>query len=67
MGQEVELKLEVPPSALSEAARSPWLDELSNGTAKTEKLVTVYFDTAKSKLREHGLTLRVRHAGNGRL
>jgi triphosphatase len=67
MGQEIELKLEVPPSALSEVAHLPWLSEMSNGAAKTEKLVTVYFDTAKSKLREQGLTLRVRHAGNDRL
>ena len=29
--------------------------------------MTVYFDTAKSKLRGHSLTLRVRHAGNDRL
>src|SRR4029077_8663151 len=57
----------VPPSTLSEVAHLPWLSEMSNGAAKTEKLVTVYFDTAKSKLREHGLTLRVRHAGNNRL
>jgi len=34
---------------------------------KCEKVVTVYFDTARSKLREHGLVLRVRHAGENRL
>jgi inorganic triphosphatase YgiF len=67
MGQEIELKLEVPPSALSGVAQLPWLSEMSNGGAKTEKLVTVYFDTAKFRLREHALTLRVRHAGNDRL
>jgi inorganic triphosphatase YgiF len=67
MGQEVELELEVPSSALGEVALLPWLSEMSSGAANTEKLVTVYFDTAKSKLREHGLTLRVRHAGNDRL
>src|SRR5215472_1467210 len=63
MGREVELKLEVPSSAIDEVAHLPWLSEVSKGPATREKLVTVYFDTAKSKLRKHGLVLRVRHAG----
>ncbi len=67
MGREVELKLEVPPSAIDKVARLPWLSEVSDGPVKCEKLVTVYFDTAKSELRGHGLTLRVRHAGENRL
>jgi len=67
MGKEVELKLEVLPSTLSEVARLPWLSRLSNGAATTEKLVTVYFDTAKAKLRERGRAFRVRHAGTDRL
>ncbi len=67
MGQEVELKLELPPSALGEVTRLPWLREVSNGPTKRERLVTVYFDTAKSKLRDHGLALRVRHIGEKRL
>jgi len=66
MGREVELKLEVPPSAMDEVARLPWLSEVASGPAKHEKLVTVYFDTAKSKLRQHGLALRVRHIGADR-
>ena len=45
----------------------PWLSEASKGPATREELVTVYFDTAKSKLRKHGLTLRVRHAGENRV
>jgi len=67
MGREVELKLEVPPSAVDEVARLAWLSEEANGPAKRERLVTVYFDTAKSKLRKHGLALRVRHSGGSRL
>lgn len=67
MGREVELKLEVPPSAIDEVARLPWLSEASKGPATREELVTVYFDTAKSKLRKHGLTLHVRHAGENRV
>jgi len=67
MGREVELKLEVPPSAIDEVARLPWLSEVASGPVKHEKLVTVYFDTAKSKLRQHGLALRVRHIGADRV
>ena len=67
MGREVELKLEVPASAIDDVARLPWLSELSSGMPKSQKLVSVYFDTAKSKLREHGLVLRVRHTGENRL
>src|SRR5215472_13027365 len=55
VGREVELKLEVPASAIDDVARLPWLSELSSGMPKCQKLVSVYFDTAKSKLREHGL------------
>jgi inorganic triphosphatase YgiF len=67
MGREVELKLQVPSSAVDEVARLPWLSEVTNGQAKREKLVTVYFDTPKSKLRKHGLVLRIRHSGSNRL
>lgn len=67
MGREVELKLEVPPSAIDEVERLPWLSEVASGPAKREKLVTVYFDTGKSKLRKHGLALRARHSGVNRL
>jgi len=67
MGREVELKLEGPPSAVDQVASLPWLNEVTSGPAKREKLVTVYFDTVKSKLRKHGLALRVRHSGANRV
>jgi triphosphatase len=67
MGREVELKLQVPSSAVKEVARLPGLSEVTNGQAKREKLVTVYFDTPKSKLRKHGLVLRIRISGSNRL
>jgi hypothetical protein len=66
-GREVELKLEVPPSAIDKVARLPWLSEVASGPVKHEKLVTVYFDTAKSKLRQHDLALRVHHIGADRV
>jgi inorganic triphosphatase YgiF len=67
VGREVELKLEAPASAIGDAARLPWLSEVSAGPPKCEKLVTINFDTAKSKIRDHGLALRIRHAGEHRL
>jgi CYTH domain len=67
MGLEIELKLGIAPSNLGKVAGLPWLSEILSGPAKSEKLVTVYFDTAKLKLREHGLALRIRHAGKKRL
>jgi hypothetical protein len=56
--KSVELKLEVPPSAIDEVARLPWLREASKGPATREELVTV-----KSERRKHNFSLRVRHAG----
>jgi inorganic triphosphatase YgiF len=67
VGREVELKLEVPVSAIGDALRLPWLSECSAGSPKFEKLVTVYFDTAKFRLRDHSLALRIRHVGKHRL
>ncbi|HYM71921.1 MAG TPA: CHAD domain-containing protein [Stellaceae bacterium] len=67
MASEVELKLELPAGAGDAVADLPWLKELASGPVKREKLVSVYFDTAKLKLHENGLTLRIRRAGNKRL
>lgn len=67
MASEVELKLEVPASAASAALRLPWLRKLATGPVKREKLISVYFDTRKFKLRRHGLTLRVRRIGRKRI
>src|SRR5215472_12021223 len=66
MGHEVELKLEVPAKSIAELKRmrSLWR---RNGHAHDKELVSVYFDTAKHKLRKHGMSLRVRHIGNERV
>lgn len=67
MPTEIELKLAASPRALADAARLPWLRKLANGPVEHKKLVSVYFDTAKFKLRDNRLTLRVRKAGRERL
>jgi len=67
MADEVEIKLRVPPEALKAVPKLGWLKAMAQGPAKRKILRSVYFDTAKGKLKELGLTLRVRHAGKKRL
>jgi triphosphatase len=66
MGQEVELKLEVPPQAIGKLKRTRALGH-GNGQAREKELVSVYFDTADNKLHKHGISLRVRHIGDKRV
>jgi inorganic triphosphatase YgiF len=67
MPNEIELKLAVPPVALRDAAKLPWLRKLASGPVSLNTFTSVYFDTGKFKLRKHGLTLRVRKIGSQRL
>ena len=67
MADEIELKLTVPRGALRRVEQLPWLREFVSGPAKREKLVSVYFDSRKFKLRDHGVSLRVRHIGRKRI
>jgi len=58
--REIELKLEIPAEGLRKLERS----ELLRGNhlpRKGAELVSVYFDTRRLKLREKGVSLRVRH------
>jgi inorganic triphosphatase YgiF len=63
MSIEVEIKLAVAPHVLRDASRLPWLRKLAAGPVDRKRLVSVYFDTPKFKLRNNGLTLRIRHDG----
>ena len=67
MAQELEIKLELSKEAADRVAALPWLRELASGPAKTENLVSVYFDTKRRKLRSRGLSLRVRHVRDRRI
>jgi triphosphatase len=60
---EVELKLELPVSALRQFRKLRLIRGLV-ASAKRSAQVSVYFDTDKRKLRRHGLTLRVRRIGD---
>src|SRR5262245_43224516 len=61
--REVELKLEVPTHSLYRLARSSLLRAAPKKSSKPATLVSVYFDTDKLKLRNKGLSLRVRRIG----
>ena len=67
MGTEVELKLVTSHSALRKAMALPWLRKMAGETVKHQHLTSVYFDTPKLTLRDHGVSLRVRRAGDHRL
>jgi inorganic triphosphatase YgiF len=67
MANEFELKLELSSDAAERAATLPWLRELASGPVRKEKLTSVYFDTVKRKLHDHGLSLRVRRLGDRRV
>jgi len=61
--REIELKLELPAASVSDLEMLPMLRALA-GPAKPEKIVSVYFDTDKQKLRKKGILLRVRRIGD---
>jgi inorganic triphosphatase YgiF len=65
--REIELKFEVPANGLSRLGRSPLLKGATARSRKHASLVSVYFDTDKLKLRNKGLSLRVRRIGPTRL
>ena len=61
--KELELKLELPPASVADVATLPMLRALAD-EAKQERIVSVYFDTDKQKLRRKGFMLRVRRIGD---
>jgi inorganic triphosphatase YgiF len=67
MGEEVELKLNASARALREMQALPWVRKLAQRSARRQTLISVYFDTANARLREHGVTLRIRHDGAKRI
>ena len=67
MATEVELKLAVPPHVLRGAVELPWLRRLASGPPSRKRLVSVYFDTETFKLRDRGVSLRIRRMGRKRL
>ena len=63
MAEEIELKLEVDPCNLAMLLEDPLF---AHAKRHSTNQVTIYYDTPETKLRNHGLTLRVREC-EGRL
>jgi inorganic triphosphatase YgiF len=63
MSAEIELKLEVAPDATERLiADRPLLD---SATCRSERQLSVYYDTPDFRLRKNGYTLRVRSSDGG--
>jgi inorganic triphosphatase YgiF len=66
MGVETELKFRAPGHELQNLALGQ-VPGARTGARVESVLVSTYFDTAKQKLRRHGLSLRVRQVGDKRI
>jgi len=60
---ETELKLHITPEHLQKLKRHPFLRSLSSSRAATQKLYSIYYDTAGLELRQHAMALRLRRVG----
>src|SRR6516164_7418492 len=61
--KEIEIKLAVSPNALARLKKVPLVRALK-APARSATEVSVYFDTEKRELRNHGVLLRVRRVGD---
>jgi inorganic triphosphatase YgiF len=64
--KEIELKLRVAPEDIVVLRNHPHFARALHNPSR-EMLDSVYFDSDNRFLRDHGLTLRVRHIGNKRI
>ncbi|WP_237246151.1 CYTH and CHAD domain-containing protein [Sideroxyarcus emersonii] len=60
---ETEIKLHISPEHLLKLKRHPWLRSLATGRASSQKLYSIYYDTADLELRRQAMALRLRRAG----
>jgi len=60
---EVEIKLRATPPVLAAVRNHPSVNSLSNGSVRTQTLVSRYYDTHDCELRAAGVTLRIRRSG----
>jgi triphosphatase len=67
MDTENEIKFEVSPHDLQKLAATRILKRADGRPAKQKYLVSTYFDTPKQKLRQNGVSLRVRREGKKHL
>jgi inorganic triphosphatase YgiF len=65
MQDEVELKLQSTPATLQKIVTSQYVKKLKAGKMVSRNLVSTYFDTPRHLLRQAGITLCIRHDGDG--
>lgn len=66
-GNEIELKLALPPEALPRLKRLAALRELRAGRPAAKTLRSVYYDTPEHTLARAGITARLRHGDGGKV
>lgn len=62
---EVEIKLTLPARLAAHVMRHPAIERLATSAPMTERLLGIYYDTAKFELMAQGVGLRVRKASRG--
>jgi triphosphatase len=67
MGSEIELKFQVSSQEMKSLRAARSLRPTNAAATEGEKLLSVYFDTTEGRLRRKGISLRVRHNGDGRV
>jgi inorganic triphosphatase YgiF len=60
---ETELKLHISPEHLQKLKRHPFVRSLAASRAVTQKLYSIYYDTADLELRRQAMALRLRRVG----
>lgn len=63
MATEIELKLLINPADIPRLRRHPLLKAHAAGRARSRDLLSIYFDTPDSSLRQQRVALRVRRVG----
>lgn len=66
-GNEIELKLALPPEALPRLKRLAPLRELRTGRPAVKNLRSTYYDTPDQDLARAGITARLRHGDGGKV
>lgn len=64
MAVETELKLRIAPEHLDALGRHSLLKKLAISPAKTQKLLSIYFDTPALDLKKNAMALRLRRDGS---
>ena len=65
MHNEIELKFLSTPATMQKIATSQYIKKRKAGKMVSRNLISTYFDTPRHTLRKAGITLRIRHDGDG--